>query len=81
MPEIRHDAVMTTQTPPDVGAAVRAEMGRQRINMLELARRTGIPRTTLAHQVNRSTLSVTNLLLIAASLGVTAGDLLGEVAA
>jgi hypothetical protein len=72
---------MTTQTIPDVGAAVRAEMGRQRVNMLELARRTGIPRTTLADQVNRSNLTVNNFVLITRSLGVAAGDLLGEVAA
>ncbi len=81
MPEIRHDSRMTTQARPDVGAAVRAEMGRQRVTMLELARRTGIPRTTLAHQVNRSTLSVNNLLLIAESLDVGIRELLGEAAA
>lgn len=81
MPDFRHDSGMTTQTRPDVGASVRAEMGRQRVTMLELARRTGIPRTTLAHQVNRSTLSVNNLLLIAESLDVGIRELLGEAAA
>lgn len=49
--------------------------------MVELARRTGIPRSTLAYQINVSALSVNNLLAIAQSLGVAAGDLLGEVAA
>jgi transcriptional regulator with XRE-family HTH domain len=49
--------------------------------MVELARRTGIPRSTLAYQINVSALSVNNLLAIASSLGVPAADLLSEQAA
>jgi len=72
---------MTTPTRQNAGAAVRAEMGRQRVSMVELARRTGIPRSTLAYQINVSALSVNNLLAIASSLGVPAADLLSEQAA
>lgn len=72
---------MTTRTLPNVGAAVRAEMGRQRITMVELARRTEVPRSTLAHQIKLSALTVNNLLAIANALNVAAADLLDEVAA
>jgi len=72
---------MTTLTVQSVGAAVRAEMGRQRVTMVALARRTGIPRSTLAHQINLSTLTVNNLILIAGSLGVDPGDLFLRAAA
>lgn len=65
----------------DVGASVRAEMGRQRITMVELSRRTGVPRSTLAHQINSDSLSLSNFVAIAAALGVKAADLLIEVAA
>jgi transcriptional regulator with XRE-family HTH domain len=64
-----------------VGATIRAEMGRQRISMLELARRTGIPRSTLAYQIGKDVLTVTNLITIAHALGVTAATLIGEKAA
>ena len=62
----------------DVGEEVRAEMGRQRVSMIELARRTEISRSTLANQVNTNTLTVNNLLLIADALGVTVASLVGE---
>lgn len=70
-----------TTLKSDVGAAVRAEMGRQRVTMVELSRRTGVARTTLAHQINISTLTVQNLMLIAQALNITASELLGEFAA
>ena len=65
----------------DVGAAVRAEMGRQRISMVELSRRVGVARSTLAYQINNDSLSLSNFVAIAAALGVRAADLLIEVAA
>lgn len=60
----------------DVGANVRAEMGRQRINMSELARRTRIPRATLYGQINTGNITVNNLVLIAAALEVAPEALL-----
>ena len=73
---------MPTETlKSDVGAAVRAEMGRQRVSMVELSRRTGVARTTLAHQINTDSLSLSNFVAIAAALGVKPSDLLIEVAA
>lgn len=72
---------MPATTAVDVGQEVRAEMGRQRISMLELSRRTEIPRTTLAHQINTSNMSVKTLVAVAAALEVTVGALIGEVAA
>lgn len=72
---------MPTATTVDVGAGIRAEMGRQRISMVELSRRTDIPRSTLAHQINSSNLTVNNLILIAEALGITVALLVGEVAA
>lgn len=71
----------TTSTPYAVGAAIRAEMGRQRLTMVELARRTDVPRSTLAYQIHNSALTVANLLLIAGALKVPVADLVGEVAA
>lgn len=71
----------TTARKSDVGEEVRAEMGRQRVSMIELARRTGVARSTLAYQINSGTLTVRNLLLIAEALEVTVAVLIGEVAA
>lgn len=71
----------TESLSSDVGAAVRAEMGRQRVSMVELSRRTGVARTTLAYQINSDSLSLSNFVAIAAALGVKASDLLTEVAA
>lgn len=46
-------------------------MGRQRIPMINLSAATGIPRTTLAEQVNgNSRITVDNLVKIAKALGV-----------
>ena len=74
---------MTTEIlTSDVGAKVRAEMGRQRVTMVELSRRTGVARSTLANQINLDTLTVYNLVAIAQALGVKPSTLLiDEVAA
>jgi transcriptional regulator with XRE-family HTH domain len=62
---------MTTSPPRDIPAEIRAEMGRQRLTMLSLSEQTGIPRTTLAEQVNGgSRITVDNLVRIAKALGV-----------
>lgn len=65
---------------PDVAAVIRAEMTRQGVSVLELSRRTDIPRTTLAYQINNASLTVNNLLLIADALNVRVADLVGEAA-
>jgi transcriptional regulator with XRE-family HTH domain len=62
----------------DVGVNIRAEMGRQRMSMVKLAALTGKPRTTLDYQINIGTVTVDNLVLIAAALGVQPADLLPE---
>jgi len=74
---------MPTETlASDIGAKVRAEMGRQRVTMVELSRRTGVARSTLANQINLDTLTVYNLVAIAQALGVKPSTLLiDEVAA
>lgn len=64
----------------NVGLNIRAEMGRQRVSMSELGRRTGIPRSTLAHQMDVSAVTVGNLVLIAQALSVDPSDLLPEPA-
>jgi hypothetical protein len=51
-------------------------MGRTKTSMAELARRTGIGRTTLAYQVDHDALTVGNLLLIARALGTEPSALL-----
>ncbi len=61
--------VMPSETPRDVGAEIRAEMGRQRLSMSALADSTGIPRSTLAHQINNGPLTVDTLTAIAEALG------------
>jgi transcriptional regulator with XRE-family HTH domain len=68
-------------TAHTLGATIRAEMGRQRISMLELARRTGVARSTLTYQIDKDVLTVANLILIAQALSVTAATLIGEQAA
>lgn len=67
-------------TVPDVAAGIRTEMTRQGISVLELSRRTDIPRTTLAYQINNGVLTVNNLLLIADALNVRVARLVGEAA-
>lgn len=62
----------------DVGANIRAEMGRRKINMVQLSQLTGVPRTTLLSQMNVGTISVDNLVLIAKALEVDVRDLLPE---
>jgi transcriptional regulator with XRE-family HTH domain len=49
--------------------------------MLELARRTGVARSTLTYQIDKGVLTVSNLILIAQALSVTAATLIGEQAA
>jgi transcriptional regulator with XRE-family HTH domain len=72
---------MPTESPRNLGAEIRAEMGRQRISMLRLSTLTGIPRTTLADQINGGRITVDTLAAIAAALDVTASSLLGEAVA
>jgi len=83
LPDFWQSARMTTEIlTSDVGAKVRAEMGRQRVTMVELSRRTGVARSTLANQINLDTLTVYNLVAIAQALGVRPSTLLiDEVAA
>lgn len=72
---------MSTDTyAAEVGRNVRAEMGRKRISMTELARRTGVSRSTLTHQIDNTRITVDNLQLIADALGTPTSKLLGEVA-
>lgn len=54
-------------------------MGKRRLTMVELANRTKIPRTTLAHQINKGTLTVATLLRIAQALDVEPAVLLPDV--
>lgn len=68
-------------TAADIGDNIRAAMGRNRVNMAELSRRTGISRTTLIHQIDVSRITADNLILIAKALGVTTAELLGEATA
>lgn len=60
----------TTRRTANVGATVRAEMARRRVTMVELSKRTGVPRSTLAYQVNSDCLTAHNLLAVAKALGV-----------
>jgi lambda repressor-like predicted transcriptional regulator len=60
----------------ELGLNIRAEMGRQRLSMAELSRRTGVSRTTLAYQIDVSGISASNLVLIAQALGLQPADLL-----
>jgi lambda repressor-like predicted transcriptional regulator len=81
LPEIlQASAVPTDQIANSVGQNIRAEMGRQRVSMSELSRRTGRSRTTLSHQIDISAVTVDNLVLIARALGVSAANLLGDAA-
>lgn len=68
-------------TAAEVGQNIRAEMGRRRINMSELSRRTGISRTTLMHQIDVTRVTVDNLIAIAKVLDVSVTDVLGEAVA
>jgi len=68
---------MQATTHPDIGAAIRAEMGRQRITMSALAEKTGTPRTTLAYQINENCVTGHNLIKIADALNVKIDQLRG----
>lgn len=59
-----------------LGDNIRAEMGRRRINMTELSRRTGIARSTLHHQINIGAVSAPALVQIARALDVDINDLI-----
>jgi lambda repressor-like predicted transcriptional regulator len=77
LPEIlQASAVPTDQIANSVGQNIRAEMGRQRVSMSELARRTGRSRTTLSHQIDISAVTVDNLVLIAQALAIDPSDFL-----
>lgn len=65
-------------TASDIGGNIRAAMGRNRVSMAELSRRTGISRTTLIHQIDVSRVTVDNLISIAKALDVATSELLGE---
>jgi transcriptional regulator with XRE-family HTH domain len=61
-------------SPPerDIPAEIRAEMGRQRMTMSTLSELTGIPRTTLAQQINGGArITAANFIKIAKALDVT----------
>jgi lambda repressor-like predicted transcriptional regulator len=62
-----------------VSGNIRAAMGRRQVSMSELARRTGLPRSTVKHQLDSDTLTSENLLLIAQALDVDAAVLLAPV--
>lgn len=70
--------------PPDpiantVGLNIRAEMGRQKMSLKKLSEAIGVPRSSLAHQLDVSRVTVDNLVLIAHALKVEVSDLLPEV--
>jgi transcriptional regulator with XRE-family HTH domain len=67
----------TSEAARELGSNIRAEMGRQRVSMVELARRTGISRSTLYHQINIGTLSAPALVLVADALDLSIADLIG----
>lgn len=62
----------------DVGSNIRAWMGRRRMTMVELSRRTNKSRQTLTDQINSGRVTVDNLMAIAGALGVDACELLPE---
>jgi len=62
----------------DGGAEIRAEMGRQRVSMIELSRRTGKPRRTLSDQINSGRITVDYLVAIAEALGVEPSALIAS---
>ena len=70
-----------TSPPRDIAAEIRAEMGRQRVTMISLSERTGIPRTTLAEQVNGGRITVDNLVRIAKALNVEPSTFIDGVSA
>jgi lambda repressor-like predicted transcriptional regulator len=63
----------------DIPGNVRAAMGRRKVTVSELARRTGIPRHTVKYQLDSDTLSAENMVLIAQALDVDAAVLLAPV--
>ena len=67
---------MPADTASEIGGNIRAQMGRQRISMAELARRTGINRTTLAHRIDVGGVTAGNLVDIADALDIEPSDLL-----
>lgn len=53
-------------------------MGYHRVSMVELGRRTGIPRSTLANQIDSGRITVDNLIAIGNALGVAPAELLPD---
>lgn len=59
---------------------IRAECARQDVSLLTLAERTGIPKSTLSNKLKgRSDFTVTELILIARALDVSAATLITAV--
>lgn len=67
---------------PQLLAEVRAEMGRKKVGVGELSRRTGIPQTRLHRRFHRDVPFTTDeLASIATALDVTASELLARAEA
>lgn len=64
---------------PEILAEIRAEMGRKRVGVGELSRRTGIPQTRLHRRFHRGVpLSTDELVAIAKALDTTASEILSR---
>lgn len=61
-----------------VGLNIRAEMGRQKMSLKKLSETIGVPRSSLAHQIDISRVTVDNLVLIARALKVEVSELLPD---
>ena len=63
----------------EILAEIRAEMGRKKVGVGELSRRTGIPQTRLHRRFHRNVpLSTDELTAIAVALGTTASEILAR---
>jgi hypothetical protein len=64
---------------PEILAEIRAEMGRKKVGVGELSRRTGIPQTRLHRRFHRGVpLSTDELVAIATALNTTASQILAR---
>lgn len=64
---------------PLIAGEILAEMGRRRVGMGELSRRTGIPTSRLHRRFHRDVpFNTDELALIARALGVTATEILAR---
>ena len=67
---------------PEILAEIRAEMGRKKVGVGELSRRTGIPQTRLHRRFHRGVpLSTDELVSIATALGTSASEILSRAEA